>query len=76
MSNIQDECIKYLKDPTNQGKSFLTNNSTDIYFKIDDYDVRYYKGKNPLNKILEINTYPVKPETLGLSLFQVKFFIN
>ena len=51
----------------------------DIYFRIFDYDVRYFKevkdetGKKRSKMLLSINTYPNKPELYGRLLFNMLF---
>lgn len=67
MSNINfNELIKELEENDLEYEKYKVNDNT--YFIIYDYDVRYYKN----NKyVLEINTYPLKPQKLGIILFQV-----
>lgn len=48
------------------------NINDNLYFTIDDYDVRYFKNNR---YVLEINTYPIKPSKLGIILFQVSINI-
>jgi hypothetical protein len=52
-----------------EGKKCLTKYEN-MYFVIDDYDVRYFDLNNKM--CLEINTYPIKPAKLGETLFKVR----
>jgi len=63
-----DEIIKELEENEYEYEKNIINNN--LYFIIYDYDVRYYKN----NKyVLEINTYPIKPQKLGAILYQITF---